>query len=198
MQLIIFVDDLPIILKRIASEGYVFEMKVLLISCVLAFVFGNVQGMLYILFKLHKDLCSFPHFIYGYTLFYSQLTPLSLSLYPSLSLVIMLWTHIFNRFFVIVKGTNNNYFYPTFTASRRDRCPSSDKVQLMDPDELNKAPLCVSDGECGQEEKCCRTPSGPRCLDTVDQGTYNHICRELHSIYVARYMMNWVMSYKAW
>lgn len=75
-------------------------MKVLLISCVLAFVFGNVQ------------------------------------------------------------------------ASRRERCPSSDKVQLMDPDELNKAPLCLSDGECGQEEKCCRTPSGPRCLDTVDQDKY--------------------------
>lgn len=96
LQLIIFVDDLPIILKGIASEGYVFEMKVLLISCVLAFVFGNVQGMLYILFKLHTDLCSFPHFIYGYTLFYSQLTPLSLSLSTPLSLWLLCYELIFS------------------------------------------------------------------------------------------------------
>lgn len=52
-------------------------------------------------------------------------------------------------------------------ARRSERCPSSDKVQLMDPDDLNKAPLCQRDWNCGRDETCCKTPSGLRCLDEV-------------------------------
>lgn len=42
----------------------------------------------------------------------------------------------------------------------------------MDPDDLNKASLCPRDGQCGQDEKCCKTPSGLRCLNTVDLDKY--------------------------
>ncbi|XP_022318667.2 uncharacterized protein LOC111121606 [Crassostrea virginica] len=51
-------------------------------------------------------------------------------------------------------------------AHKRKECPSRSDIQLLDTDYLNKATVCPSGNwQCQRKEKCCRTPSGPRCLD---------------------------------